>query len=236
MTELAGGLLNINKRKGVTSFWVVKQVRRILGAKKVGHCGTLDPMAEGVLLVLFGRATKLQAKYMSCEKVYRARITLGVETDSGDITGKTVRKKEIPPFKTEDIENALRCFEGEIEQVPPMYSALKVNGKKLYELARKGVSVERLPRKVIVHGIELLGFDGGSIDLRIRCSKGTYIRTLAVDIGEKLGCGATVSELCREKVGDFCVATAFDGAMLKGATAPELFRKVIAAGDVQVRN
>jgi tRNA pseudouridine55 synthase len=216
--------LNINKPSGVTSFWVVKQVKRVLGAKKVGHCGTLDPLAEGVLLILFGKATRLQDSLMSGKKTYRTRILLGTCTDTGDITGKVISEKPVPALSQEQLLHIKESFTGVIRQVPPMYSALKHNGRRLYDLAREGITVERNERSVEIYSLEILGCAEKRLELRVRCSRGTYIRTLAEDIGRTLGCGATMESLCRERVEPFGLDDAFDGRELQQAAREELLR------------
>ena len=202
------GLLNINKSAGITSFRATELVRKCLAADKAGHCGTLDPAAEGVMLVLFGRSTRFQDSLLSLPKVYRARILFGLTTDSGDTTGKTTSVAEVPVNAFKDIGSILAKYTGEIEQIPPMFSALKYGGKRLYEFARSGVTVPREKRKVTVYSFDLLGIDGNSIEVRIECSRGTYIRTLATDIGGEVGCGAALQYLCRERVGPFDIASA----------------------------
>jgi tRNA pseudouridine55 synthase len=222
MSEESAGLLNIHKPSGVTSFSIVRRVRRALGVRKVGHCGTLDPLAEGVLLVLFGKATKMQSLLMGMRKTYHTRITLGVRTDSGDVTGTVVEQKEVGRYTDGRIQDVLRGFVGEIEQIPPMYSALKHQGRRLYEIAREGGSVERKPRPVTIYGIELVGRTDAMLELRVECSSGTYVRTLAEDIGSALGCGATMAYLCREKSGPFDLDGALDGGRIEAYGRDEL--------------
>ena len=221
------GIININKPSGVTSFWAVKQVRRILGVKKVGHCGTLDPLAEGVLVVLVGKSTKLQSDLMAGGKTYSVLLKLGVTTDTGDITGSLLKESPVDAASLARLDDILDGFKGEIEQIPPMYSALRYGGKRLYQLARRGLEVKREPRKINIYSIEVLSKQVSHIGLRIECSKGTYIRTLGEDIGAKLGCGATVETLCRERSGDFSVSTALDGKKLQDITREELLGYVM---------
>lgn len=194
------GILVINKPRGMTSHDVVSRVRRILHTKKVGHAGTLDPMATGVLVVLVGKATKLSDRMLCEKKRYKAGFKLGVETDTYDITGKVLSEKPVTVSR-EKISECVDSFRGKISQVPPMYSAIKVGGKKLYELARRGVTVERKPRDVEIYDISLCGENM----LDICCSKGTYIRSLIHDIGVHLGCGAVMTELARVASGNFCI-------------------------------
>lgn len=197
------GIINIYKEKGYTSHDVVAIVKRLFRGEKVGHAGTLDPDAEGALIVLIGKGTKLSDYIMSGEKQYRAEITFGIQTDTYDHTGN-ITAQNIPCFSAEALQGAISGFVGEQMQIPPMYSAIKVNGKKLYELARAGKEIERKARAVTIFAIRLLDFNGkdkGTLD--IKCSKGTYIRSLCHDIGIKLGCGAHMSALERTKTGAF---------------------------------
>lgn len=201
--ELCGVIL-VNKHKGVTSHDIVFKIRRLYNTKKVGHTGTLDPLATGVLPVLVGRAAKAAEYLLSENKEYIARIKLGITTDTEDITGKILTKSDTLPTKNEFFESCAR-FVGEIDQVPPMYSALKVNGEKLVDLARKGIEIERQARKINIYSIEpcVINEEMGEYEIRVACSKGTYIRTLCADIGAYLGCGATMTELQRTKSGPF---------------------------------
>lgn len=201
------GILNVYKPKGMTSHDVVSFVRRKLHMKRVGHTGTLDPMAEGVLPILIGKATKLSDMIMADEKRYIARVRLGIVTDTDDVSGVTLETKEVS-VREEEVLKTVNSFIGETQQIPPMYSAIKVNGQKLYQLARKGASVERRPRKIHVFSAEVSNFDGVSFDLSVHCSKGTYIRALCRDIGEKLGTGATMESLVRIQSGMFSLENA----------------------------
>jgi len=196
------GIINIYKEKGFTSHDVVAKMRGICKQKKIGHTGTLDPDAEGVLPVCLGSGTKLCDMLTDKDKEYVAELLLGVETDTQDITGQILRECE-PVMDETAVREAVMSFRGEYMQVPPMYSALKVNGKKLYELARAGKEVERQARPVNIHEIEILEMQLPVVKLRVACSKGTYIRTLCADIGEKLGCGGTMKSLLRIRVGIF---------------------------------
>ncbi len=198
------GIININKPKGFTSHDVVARLRRILSTKKIGHTGTLDPDAVGVLPVCVGRATKVAELLTAAEKQYIAQVTLGAETDTQDASGKVLRTAPVRVGPA-DIQRAAAQFTGDIEQIPPMYSAIKQDGKKLYELARAGVEVERKPRPVRIAGIEILNLDlaHNRFTMRVDCSKGTYIRTLCQDMGESLGCYGHMSELCRTRSGRF---------------------------------
>ncbi len=201
------GILNVYKPKGMTSHDVVSFVRRKLHMKRVGHTGTLDPMAEGVLPILIGKATKLSDIIMADEKRYIARVRLGIVTDTDDVSGVTLETKEVSVGE-EELLKAVASFVGETQQIPPMYSAIKVNGQKLYQLARKGALVERKPRKVHIFSAEVSNFDGISFDLSVHCSKGTYIRALCRDIGEKLGTGAAMESLVRIQSGMFSLENA----------------------------
>ena len=196
------GLLPVYKEKGYTSFDVVACLRKILNQKKIGHTGTLDPDACGVLPVCLGNATRLADMLTDSGKTYRATMLLGVRTDTQDLSGNVLEEKE-PVSDSLRIEEALFSFVGKYDQVPPMYSALKVHGKKLCDLARQGIEVERKPRTVEIYGIEIHGIKDALVDFTVECSKGTYIRTLIDDVGVKLGCGACMKELLRTKSGGF---------------------------------
>ena len=199
---MKSGIINVYKEKGFTSFDVVAKLRGILRTKKIGHTGTLDPDAEGVLPVCIGRATKVCDILTDKDKVYEAVMLLGVETDTQDTSGEILRER--PVEASEDaVREAILSFVGDYAQVPPMYSALKVNGKKLYELAREGKTIERKARNVQILSIEILEMNLPRVRMSVHCSKGTYIRTLCNDIGEKLGCGGCMEKLLRTKVGVF---------------------------------
>ncbi len=192
------GVVFLDKPKGLTSFVAANRVKRVLDAKKAGHTGTLDPMATGVLVVMLGGATRFIEFINSHDKAYEATVRLGVTTDTLDIEGTVLSQTETA-FKTADFESAMLSFLGEIEQVPPMYSAIKKDGKKLYELAREGIEIERESRKVNIYSLELTGADEAKqeFSFRVSCSAGTYVRSLSSDIGEKLGCGAVLTSLRR---------------------------------------
>ena len=181
----------------------LQRARRLFQAQKAGHTGTLDPMATGLLPVCFGEATKFSAHLLASDKVYRTRVELGVVTDTGDAEGEVVERLAVPALNTTDVEAVLARFHGEIEQVPPMYSALKHQGRKLYELAREGKSIERAARRVTVYDARLAAFEGSAFELEVTVSKGTYVRTLAEDIGRALGSGAHISVLRRLATGPF---------------------------------
>lgn len=191
------GILNVYKEKGYTSFDAVARVRGICRQKKAGHTGTLDPQAEGVLPVCLGRATKVCGMLIESSKEYEAVMLLGKETDTLDLTGSVLRERPTDGLTEKAVRDAILSFQGGITQIPPMYSAVKVNGKRLYDYARKGVEIERRPRKVTIEELEILSMDLPEVTMRIRCSKGTYIRTLCDDIGRKLGCGGCMKALIR---------------------------------------
>lgn len=201
------GVINVYKEAGFTSHDVVAKLRGILHQKKIGHTGTLDPEAEGVLPVCLGRATRLCDMLADHDKVYEAVLRLGVATDTQDMTGRVLEEKPVLVSK-EDVCSCIASFVGEQMQVPPMYSALKVNGKKLYELAREGKEVERKARSVHFYEIEILKMELPLVTIRVHCSKGTYIRTLCHDIGAKLGCGGAMQSLLRTRVERFDLADA----------------------------
>ena len=192
------GVVFLDKPQGMTSFVAANRVKRVLGAKKSGHTGTLDPMATGVLVVMLGGATRFIDFLHTHDKAYEATVRLGITTDTLDIEGEVLSQTETS-FKTSDFEAAMLSFLGEIDQVPPMYSAIKKDGKKLYELAREGIEIERESRKVNIYSLELTGADESKqeFSFRVSCSAGTYVRSLSSDIGEKLGCGAVLTALRR---------------------------------------
>lgn len=197
------GILLLDKRLGVSSNRALQEVRRLFNANKAGHTGSLDPLASGVLPLCFGEATKVSAMMLDDDKRYQVVVKLGVMTDTGDSEGKVISEKPVPDLSSEEIEVCLQSFTGEIEQVPPMYSALKHNGRKLYELAREGKTVERKARRITIYELNLLNASAKSLTLDVLCSKGTYIRSLAEDIGHVFGCGGTVIQLRRVQAGKF---------------------------------
>ena len=199
------GIVIVDKPQGWTSQDVTARLRRVFGTRRIGHGGTLDPMATGVLPVFVGRATRAVEFFEHARKEYVTLLRPGVTTDTQDITGTVLSSHEVR-LDDEKIRAALAPFRGEILQIPPMYSALKVNGQKLYDLARKGREVERRPRPITIHALEYLGMDNGCIRLRVDCSKGTYIRTLCQDIGDALGCGGCMSSLRRTMAAGFTLA------------------------------
>lgn len=202
------GVINIYKEKGYTSHDVVAKLRGILKQKKIGHTGTLDPDAEGVLPVCLGNATKLCDILTDKNKTYEAVLLLGVETDTEDTSGTIINQRKVT-VSNEEVEKVIYSFIGTYNQIPPMYSALKVNGKKLYELAREGIVIERKPREVEIFHIEILEINLPRVRFTVSCSKGTYIRTLCKDIGEALGCGGCMEQLLRRKVSVFTLENAY---------------------------
>ena len=201
------GIINVYKEKGYTSFDVVAKLRGILHQKKIGHTGTLDPDAEGVLPVCLGQATKLVSLLTEKTKEYICELRLGVRTDTEDMSGRVLDKSEDIPGE-EEVKKAISSFTGEIDQIPPMYSAIKQNGKRLYELARAGETVERQPRRIVIHGIEILKVELPLVTMKVSCGSGTYIRSLCRDIGDKLSCGGAMQSLIRTQSGDFYITDA----------------------------
>lgn len=200
------GIVVLDKAIGISSNRALQEVKRIFDAQKAGHTGSLDPLATGVLPLCLGEATKVSQFLLDSDKKYRARLKLGIRTDSGDSEGVEIDRNVDFQLTERQIQEALAAFRGEIEQVPPMHSALKVNGVPLYKMARKGESIEREPRRITVYSIELTAFEGDELELEIACSKGTYIRTIADDLGQALGCGAHIIALRRTQAGAFTEA------------------------------
>ncbi len=242
------GLLLVDKPAGWTSHDVVAKLRGILRERRIGHAGTLDPMATGLLVVLVGRATRAASWAEAEEKTYAAALRLGLITDTQDSTGRVLSEQPVTATEA-DVEAALAKFRGEILQVPPMYSAIKIGGEKLYEIARRGEERPREPRPITIHALELTGRAGADFLLEIRCSKGTYVRTLCHDIGTALGCGGVMSALRRTASGDFSVEEAYSLEEIAAAPEPEalllpvdsLFRRypalhADAAGAARARN
>ena len=220
------GIVIVDKPEGWTSNDVVSKLKGVLHTRRVGHGGTLDPMATGVLPVFVGRATRGVEFFEHAEKTYETVLRLGLTTDTEDITGTVLTRQDVSV--TEDaVEAVLSAFRGDILQVPPMYSALKVNGQKLYDLARKGKEIERKPRPVTIHELTLLGLEAGDIRLRVRCSKGTYIRTLCKDIGQALGCGGCMAQLRRVQAGEYTAQDAVPLATLIEAEDPEVYLRPV---------
>ena len=220
------GIVIVDKPAGWTSNDVVSKLRGVFRTRRIGHGGTLDPMATGVLPVFVGRATRGVEFFEHAEKTYETVLRLGITTDTEDITGTVLTRRDA--FVTGPmLEAVLTKFRGEILQVPPMYSALKVNGQKLYDLARKGKEVERKPRPITIHELTLLGMEADGVRLRVRCSKGTYIRTLCKDIGEALGCGGCMAALRRVQAGEYTIGEAVPLAELIDAADPEQYLRPV---------
>ncbi len=230
MEEITGVIV-IDKPEGITSTKVVEKVRRLLKVKKAGHLGTLDPMATGVLPIAVGRATKLSSIFMDRPKEYVGRVKLGILTDTYDREGKVIEKKEIPELSVEKIEEVLKKFVGDIEQIPPMYSAKRYKGKRLYQLAREGKEVERESKKVHIDEIKLISYDPPYLKLYIKAGKGVYIRTLAKDIGEALGTVGTLWDLVRTSACGFTMDQAVTLDELKEMELEERRKLVIPLSD-----
>ena len=226
------GIVIIDKPQGWTSQDVTARLRRVFNTKRIGHGGTLDPMATGVLPIFVGRATRGVEFFEHAEKTYETVLRLGITTDTEDITGTVLTRCDA--FVTgAQLEQVLQQFRGEIMQVPPMYSALKVNGQKLCDLARKGKEVERKPRPITIHELTLLGMEDDSIRLRVRCSKGTYIRTLCKDIGQALGCGGCMTALRRVTAGEYTIEESVPLEVLLESEDPEAYLRPV---DTMFRN
>ena len=215
------GILNINKPAGKTSYTIVAMIKRLTGEKRVGHAGTLDPMATGVLPICVGQATRLVEYLMDTTKTYRAEIELGVSTDSYDQEGTITRREDASGITLEQLETALNSFRGVITQIPPMYSAIKHQGKPLYELARAGIDVERKSRTAKIYSLELNNWKNPILNIEVTCGKGTYIRSLANDLGQALGCGAMLKNLERSRYGIFDI---------NEAVTPERFEEACQDG------
>ncbi len=226
------GIVIVDKPAGWTSQDVTARLRRVFGTRRIGHGGTLDPMATGVLPVFVGRATRGVEFFEHAEKTYETELLLGITTDTEDVTGTVLARRPVS-VTPEQADEVLARFRGEIWQVPPMYSALKVNGQKLCDLARKGRQVERQPRPITIHELTLLSREDDVLRLRVRCSKGTYIRTLCKDLGESLGCGGCMRSLRRVQAGEYTIAEAVPLQTLLDAQAPETYLRSV---DTMFRN
>ena len=222
------GIILLDKRLGISSNKALQEVRRLFNANKAGHTGSLDPLATGLLPLCFGEATKVSALMLDDDKRYQVTIKLGIMTDTGDAEGQVIETKPVPTLSSEQIQTCLSKFTGAQAQVPPMYSALKHNGKKLYELAREGITIEREPRNITIYEINLLEFTPETLTLDVACSKGTYIRSLAEDIGHDLGCGGTVTALRRTQAGQFHLHEAKTIEQLATMTSDELHTSLMA--------
>ncbi len=232
--DLPSGVLLIDKASGMTSHDVVAIARRQLNMKKIGHCGTLDPMATGLLMLVINRATKIQDLLMSEDKTYTGTITLGATTSTQDKEGEIEEEKEVPDVSKGDIETVFDEFMGDFEQIPPMVSAIKKDGVPLYKLARKGQVVERKPRAIYVKKYEVSRVELPEIDFTVDCSKGFYVRTYAHDIGQKLGCGAHLSALRRTRSGKFNLERAVPVDALKVASREELVGSFISLAEISL--
>ena len=209
------GILLLDKPVGLTSNAALQQVKRLFRAAKAGHTGNLDPLASGLLPICFGEATKFSAFLLDSDKRYRGTCKLGVTTSSADAEGEVLERKPVGDYSRAEVEAVLGKFLGEIEQVPPMHSAIKVNGQPLYKLAHQGKEIAREPRRITIHSLDLISLEGDELELDVHCSKGTYIRTLAEDIGRELGCGAHLSALRRTAAGPFSIERAVSLAELE---------------------
>jgi tRNA pseudouridine55 synthase len=225
------GIFNIDKPAGCTSFEVVSLVRRLSGVRRVGHAGTLDPSATGVLVVCLGQGTRLIEYMMEATKVYRAEVRLGITTDTLDATGRTLSQADPSNISRQQVEEALSAFEGEIDQVPPMFSALKHGGEPLYRYARAQRQVERRARRVTIHRLQLLAFQPPVATLEVECGKGTYIRALAHDLGQQLGCGAHLAALARLRVGPFTLDDACSLQELEAAFQEGRWQRLLQPAD-----
>ena len=232
--NLPSGVLLIDKAPGMTSHDVVAIARRQLNMKKIGHCGTLDPMATGLLMLVINRATKIQDLLMSEDKTYAGTMTFGATTTTQDKEGEIVEEKEVPDLSQEEIIDAFEKLTGDFEQIPPMVSAIKKDGVPLYKLARKGKVVERKPRAVSVKGYEVTRVDLPEIDFVVDCSKGFYVRTYAHDIGESLGCGAHLSSLRRTRSGKFTLERAVPVSVLKEASREDLVNSFVSLAEISL--
>ena len=220
------GILVVDKPQGMTSHDVVDFIRKKFNIKKVGHAGTLDPMATGVLVMLIGKATKASDTFIKDDKEYEGALVLGGISDTGDAWGKIDFSGKEIPVEPSEIEGAFNKFLGHIEQTPPAYSAVKVKGKKAYELARKGIKVELKARKVAISRLDILGMSLPEVSFKVTCSKGTYVRQLCVDIGEELGCGAYLSRLRRTRSGKFSLSDALNLSELAGYSVEDLAKRL----------
>jgi tRNA pseudouridine55 synthase len=224
--ELEGVLL-IDKPTGMTSHDVVYRLRRKLQMQRIGHAGTLDPMATGLLIMLVGKATKISQYLMSTDKVYEGEATLGVRTNSQDAEGEVMETRPVPALSADDVRAAMKGFLGDQYQTPPMFSAVKIGGVPLYKKAREGEEVEREPRFIRVASFDLLSFESPKLTFRLACTKGTYVRTIANDLGEKIGCGAHLSALRRTGSGKFGIADCIALADFEALPLPEIEKRLI---------
>ncbi|HEY1109068.1 MAG TPA: tRNA pseudouridine(55) synthase TruB [Opitutaceae bacterium] len=231
MSVPESGLVVVDKPAGMTSHDVVARARRALGTRKIGHAGTLDPMATGLLVILVGKATKVSQYLTSLDKEYEGTVELGKVTDTQDADGEMMETRPVPPFTEADIRAGIQGFLGDQYQTPPMYSAVKIDGQPLYKAARKGEEVEREPRFIRVMSWEVTRFELPRFDFRMRVTKGTYVRTLAHDLGQKLGCGAHLAALRRTASDKFHISQAVTMDQLQAMTLPEIEKRLIPARD-----
>ncbi len=232
--DLPCGVLLVDKEQEMTSHDVVAISRRALNFKKIGHCGTLDPMATGLLMVVVGKATKIQDLLMSEDKEYLGTLKLGQTTGSQDAMSDVVEEKPVPDFSREEIETVFQKYTGNFDQTPPMVSAIKKNGVPLYKLARKGIEVERKSRAIYVTDYEISRSEVPEIDFKVNCSKGFYVRTYAHDIGQDLGCGAHLTALRRTRSGKFTLDRAVTIDQLKNGTREEIMNSLISLSEVSI--
>ncbi len=224
------GILLLDKRLGVSSNRALQEVKRLFNAKKAGHTGSLDPLASGLLPVCLGEATKTSAYLLNESKRYQVEIQLGIVTDTGDAEGTIIQERSVPELTQEQLNNCLNNFVGSYDQVPPMFSALKYNGKKLYELAREGKTVVRKSRRIAIYELQFIDYQHNQLTIDVRCSKGTYIRSLAEDIGDFLDCGGTVTKLRRLAVGNFTIEQCYTIEQLQEMPV-ELLKNILIAVD-----
>ena len=228
---MMNGIIVVKKEQGFTSFDVVAKLRGICGQKKIGHTGTLDPDAEGVLPVCLGNATKVCDMLTDSDKEYEAVMLLGVETDTQDTSGTVLVQKPTDHLLEEMVLSVIRSFVGPIKQIPPMYSALKVNGQKLCDLARAGITVERKARDIMVYGIDIVSVELPRVTMRVKCSKGTYIRTICHDIGQKLGCGAAMEHLTRTRAAGYTLEQALTLAEIQSRKDEGILENIVRSVD-----
>lgn len=234
-TKELEGVLLVDKPKGLTSHDVVYRLRRKLGMKKIGHAGTLDPMATGLLIMLIGKATRISQYLMSVDKGYEGEATLGVVTDSQDAEGEVMETRPVPPLTEAQVREAMKGFLGDQYQTPPMHSAIKIDGVPLYKIARKGGEVEREPRFIRVMAFDLADFSSPRLAFRLQCTKGTYVRTIAHDLGQKLGCGAHLSALRRTASGQFNLGQCIALDALEAMPVPDIEKRLIPVHEAAPR-
>jgi tRNA pseudouridine55 synthase len=229
------GLLLLDKPKGLTSFKTIHKLKTFLHLPKVGHCGTLDPHATGLLLVLIGISTKFQYRLTQEKKVYLCSLILGITSNTDDVSGTIIHKKYISNVNIKQIKSILNMLEGTYLQIPPMYSAIKYNGKKLYEFARNNIPIKRRARRITIYKIDLLSYNINILHIRVYCSKGTYIRSLVRDIGQIYGSGAVVKDLRREKIGNFDVKNALSFQLINNNSKMITYKKYLITHDTLLK-